>query len=361
MQEDRRLRRVRLYTAFGEASRRPRRCSRALPAAIVALGCLALAVVAWIVVVAAHGGCTPVVVELDWSYSTQFAGILQAVHQGHYRDNGLCVTLKPNPATERDVIAAVVAHPGVSIGLSEGAPLLKAASEGVELVAVASMLQSTPLGWMALGRHRDCAAVRCMNRSTVAIHPDGSLALDVALGRSGLTRADVEVVSAPASLTPLLNGTVDWMQGYVFDEYVSLRAADANATITLAADHGDGSYAEVLFTTADVLRNSPDAIGAFVDATRLGWFRAASHEDETVELLWRRYDATHATARDVLAAQLRAVLRLVMPPGAGSGAGVSGRPLARMRLARWEDEQRQLLRHGLIARAVDLSKVVVSL
>ena len=34
---------------------------------------------------------------------------------------------------------------------------------------------------------------------------------------------------------------------------------------------------------------------------------------------------------DVLAAQLRAVLRLVMPPGAGSGAGVSGRPLARMR------------------------------
>ena len=183
---------------------------------------------------------TPLVLQLDWAAAPQFAGIYQAVHAGLYEAAQLDVEVRHNPGTATDVVRAVRDHRGLAIGVSEGAVLLEAlkpptdAEDGTELVAIASMLPASPLGWMALGS-RGLTSVSMFRGCTIAVHPDGVLPLRAALERHGLSLACVQLVDAPGGgLTPLFDGSVDLLQGYAFEEYVSLRRHDPSATIVLA-------------------------------------------------------------------------------------------------------------------------------
>ena len=183
----------------------------------------------------------------DWDIGMQFAGVLVAKDRGFYSDAGLCVDLNADPATEDSVVERVQKSDGIAVGISEGAMLLEALSnQEAELVAMASVLPTSPLGWMSL--HNSSASVSDrLNGASIAVHPDGVLPLSVALSSHGLTLSSVNVVRASDTLEPLINGSVDLMQGYLMDEFITLRQLYPNASIILAVDNGDVSYSQVLF------------------------------------------------------------------------------------------------------------------
>jgi NitT/TauT family transport system substrate-binding protein len=295
--------------------------------------------------------CEEVLLQLDWTMSPQFAGILQAVDRGFYAAANLCVDVRPNPGTSTSVVDVVLQRRGVTFGVSEGAVLLQAASamarHDPQLVAVASMLRTSPLGWMSLGGFP--SSVESMRGRKVAIHQDGYIALATALETQGnISLEDVAVIStSDESASSLLNGTVDFMQGYVFEEFIALQRHEPRARIVMASDHGDLSYSEVLFTKASALENER-MVAAFVEATRRGWEYAAGHREGTVGLLAQEYAARgQAASRQELAEQLDAVVRLVGPL-----------PMQPMATERWEEQQALLLRYGVLHHAANLTALV---
>lgn len=301
---------------------------------------------AWLVLLFAAASLqarTPVLFQLDWIYNAQFAGLYQAIEQGYFAEEGLEVTLAEAPKS-RGVVETVVQHAGIAFGSSESNVLLVQRAGGQPVVAVGTMFQDSPIGWMSLAS-RGFASPRDFRGRRIGIHADGGKVLQVALARAGMTLADVELVEVGYDPDEVISGKVDLMQAYYLDEYVALQLRTGGAgSIILARDHGYVAYSQVIFTTEAVAREHPEHVRGMLRAVQRGWEHALAHPEETVGLILARWNPE--LDRAYQEASLARIGELVKPGGAPALA-----PLSR---ERWAASQAIFLEHGLIPAPVDL-------
>ena len=76
---------------------------------------------------------------------------------------------------------------------------------------------------------------------------------------------------------PFIADTHSIQQGYVTSEPLAVeREGHFKPNIFLLADNGWGTYATTIESRADLVKDHPDVVQRFVDASAIGWYPGAS-------------------------------------------------------------------------------------
>ena len=92
------------------------------------------------------------------------------------------------------------------------------------------------------------------------------------------------VIEVPVKydISPLLNGKIDVLPGYVINEPIVAQEKGYEVNIIWPSDYDIDFYSMTLFTTEKMIRKNPDLVQRFIDATLEGWNYAYENPNEAV-------------------------------------------------------------------------------
>ena len=277
--------------------------------------------------------------QLDWRLNAQFAGLCVAQARGEYRRRGLRVTLRAAPP-DMDVIETVVSQPQ-TVGCAEESLILDAQAKGVEVVAIAAMLQNSPLGLMSLPQS-PISQLEQLSGKRVGVHSDGLKALQLVLQKQRFPSDQIDIIQIPYSnkYQRLLDGELDAVQCYALDEPLDFaRRLGQAPTVLTFKDYGFEAYSQVIFAPSELLAANPQAIRQFLAATFAGWRWATRHPAKTAQLLVRKY--VEPDYRDI-EYQTQSLIRIA------DYVQAEPRPIGVIDPERWQRSAQQLAQAGLI-------------
>jgi diguanylate cyclase (GGDEF)-like protein/PAS domain S-box-containing protein len=250
---------------------------------------------------------TPATLQLKWKHQFQFAGYYAAVEKGYYRDAGLMVTLR-EAAQGADPTEAVL-NGDAQFGVG-GSSLVLVRAEGKPVVALAAILQHSPLGILSLSGS-NIRNVHDLAGKRVMLEPKPAEILAL-LRAEGVAGDAVRAIPHEFSLDKLLDGEIDAVSVYSTTEPYQLDKRRIAYNIIYPERSGIDFYGDTLFTSQDVIKKQPEMVRRFRDASLRGWKYALEHQDEMIELILKRYNSTHLT-RGQLAFEAVQINKLIRP------------------------------------------------
>jgi NitT/TauT family transport system substrate-binding protein len=294
---------------------------------------------------AVKGPADKLTVQLPWTHSAQFAGFYAADQQGYYAQEGLQVTLLPSPSAGADAIALVM-NGTADVGVTFGAGLVTARSQGLPVTAIATIYRRYPLVFMTLANSGITRPQDFPGHTIRTLVPGGSAVVFQALmTRLGLVAGSVTQVDVGYDLSPFFAGELDIWPGYLTNEVLTAREQGYELNLILPDDYGIHLYGDTLFTTDPLIEQNPDLVLRFVRATLRGWRGAVENPAEAGPLALK-YDPTLDAAHQ--AAAMEASVPLVY-----TGEDQIGW----MQAKAWQEIDDILAEQGLLDGPVNLDQV----
>lgn len=291
---------------------------------------------------------TPVTLQLSWVHEYSSSVFHSAEKNGHFAEQGLAVTLVEAGFTEAGFIDPIqeVLDGKADFALSDSATLIQARAAGKPVVAVASVLQRSPLAVISLAEN-GIARPEDLAGHTISVVDGGALAVyNTLLHTQDIDSSTVDTVPRTSfGVDPLTNGEVDGLVAWVINEGVAVQELGFEPQYILMSDYGVDMYDFVLFTTETMIEENPDVVRGVVDAVRSG---AQDVVDDPVQAI--KHTITY-NAELVEADQLRR-LEATIP-----FINVPGKPLAGMDAAVWQFTHDFLLQQGLMEEPIALDEV----
>lgn len=259
-------------------------------------------------------GMTQITVQLNWMHQFQFAAFYAARSQGFYRDRGLEVILKEggpdkNPVSE--VISGSaqfgVANTGLIVDRYEGRPV----------VVLGALLQHSAIGLLAR-RDRGIETVSDLQGRSVQCFPQACDELYAYLRAYGL---DPGRILDSRSITPDTMSRLDFVDAtavYLTNEGFVLRGRDSEFVLLLPRSAGVDLYGELLFTSEGFLKQSPEVVERFRQATFEGLRYAMEHPQEMINEILVHYNTQGKSAEHLAyeAQRLKDLVRVsLIEPG----------------------------------------------
>lgn len=253
-----------------------------------------------------------VVVQLKWVNQFQFAGYYAALEKGFYKAAGLDVVLRPNGYNGSFVspVDAVISN-DAQYGISNSGLVLDYLN-GKPVVVLAATLQHSAVSWIVLEKSgirniHDMARKRLMTVFPLS----ESLELLEPFRAEGIAPEKLDLVQTGFDLQPLIDGEVAAYDGYVTNEPYLLEQKGIPYRLIDPRAYGIDFYGDVLFTSQTELRNHPERVAAFRQASMDGWRYAMANPEEIIDLIMQKY-APQKT-RDHLRFEARAMWNLMQP------------------------------------------------
>ncbi|MFN0186016.1 MAG: ABC transporter substrate-binding protein [Aquabacterium sp.] len=290
----------------------------------------------------------------NWKAQAAHGGFYQSVADGTYRKFGLEVTIQQGgpQVNNRPLLPA-----GRIDFLMTGNLLhnFDNAKNGVPTVAVAAMFQKEPQVLMAHpGQGYD--KWESLKTAPVAfISKDSQFSWWQWLKATHGFR-DEQLKPYNFNLGPFLANKKSIQQGYSVAEPIYVQnQGKFKPVVHLIADHGFSTYSTLIEARVDTVKNKPDMVQRFVDASILGW----------VNYLYGNRKAAHAMMMkdnpEMTEAEMEASVALMKEQGiVDSGEALAG-GIGAMSEARMRDFYGQRVKAGRYkAGEVDLTKVVAT-
>ena len=212
-----------------------------------------------------QGSDDTISVQLNWYPEAEHGGIYQALADGTYRSANLKVDIRPGGRATP--VAPELELGRVDFAMANADDVVAFRREGMDIVAIMAVAQKSP---------------RCiLVRSDSGVTSFGGLAgmtLQRQTGRLFLEfmRAkgildDVKEVPYHGSITSLAADPNIAVQAYSFAEPLLARQQGIDVNVLMVSDLGWNPYSSVLITTGKLIRENPERVQRFVDATRTGW------------------------------------------------------------------------------------------
>ncbi|MGZ5599038.1 MAG: ABC transporter substrate-binding protein [Methylobacter sp.] len=225
-----------------------------------------------------------VTLQLKWKHQFQFAGYYAALEKGYYRDAGLDVHIVEASPTHSTV--ETVVNGGADFGVSN-TQLLLDRSHGAPVVALAAIMQHSPLSLVVLS-DSGIRTVKDLTGRKLMIGPD-SAELRAYFKRAGLDDGSFQRQQHSQNIADLINRRTDGLSAYTPDQPYILEQAGVDYLELRALNGGIDFYGDVLFTTQQQIKNHPEQVKAFRQASLQGWAYALQHPDEIAELIHQHY------------------------------------------------------------------------
>jgi NitT/TauT family transport system substrate-binding protein len=135
-----------------------------------------------------------------------------------------------------------------------------------------------------------------MEGKTVGIQTGSEFIFRAFARKNGIDESKVKVVTAQATVEPLLVGKMDYFSGWVVNQtyQIEQEAAKPDAPPALKgktwkalrlAEFGIPAYTDVIFTSSDTLKKNPELVKRYLRAVQKGMQFVIDHPDESVEIL----------------------------------------------------------------------------
>jgi NitT/TauT family transport system substrate-binding protein len=203
----------------------------------------------------------------NWKAQGEHGGFYQAVATGLYKDRGLEVTIRPGgPQVNHSQLLA-----SGRIDLNMGGNLFgqfNYTQSQIPVVTIAAIFQKEPQVLLA---HPDVKSFEDLKGKTLFIGNDGRLTFWLWLKQAyGLE--DSQVKPYTFNPAPFLADKDSAQQGYVTSEPFAIKTQGGfEPTVLMMADAGYDTYSTTIETTTALVKDKPDVVQRFIDATIEGW------------------------------------------------------------------------------------------
>ncbi len=212
-------------------------------------------------------------IRLKWLHQTQFAGIYVAEREGYYADENLTVTIDTVDFEQQ------LAHEKVTSGANDfgiGTPdeLILARRAGWNVKAVAVIYRLNPLVYTSPASLNITRPQDLVGKS-IALGPgQGTWLYAAMMGRMGIDRSQIQEIETTTFDIYECWETADACVDYAINGPVRVEQDRGEVNIIWPSDYGISFYADVIFTTDEMIAENPDVVARFVRATLNGWSKA---------------------------------------------------------------------------------------
>ncbi|MDP1872415.1 MAG: PAS domain S-box protein [Gallionella sp.] len=247
--------------------------------------------------------------QLKWFNQFQFAGYYAAVEQGYYARHHLEVEIVERTLSKNVVQQIVAGEAEYGIGASG---LLSHYAQGAPIVGLAAIFQHNPLVFFS---RQDSGISSPFEIKGHTIMSDISSADEAPL-RAMLTGANIK--PDDYTLLPqnndydLLNKKqIDVISGYLTNQPFYFREKGIKINIINPQNYGIDFYGDILFTSTRELRDHPERVERFRQASLLGWQYAMAHPEEIIQLIRNKYHSQLSVEH--LRFEAREARKLILP------------------------------------------------
>jgi NitT/TauT family transport system substrate-binding protein len=281
----------------------------------------------------------PIKFATDWRAEAEQGGFYEALANGEYAKRGLDVTILPGgPGVNvPQLVAAGAAQIGVG---SNSFIVMNLAAQAVPVKAVAAFMQKDPQVLIA----HPGAGVK--TPADLKGHPvllsDASISAFWVWLKAKYGLSDSQVRKYNSNSGPFLADPRVIQQGYITSEpYTIEKQAHFKPVVMLLADYGYPGYADLVLVGDSFSAKHPEAVRAFVAASRAGWKEYIDGDPRPGDALILK--SNPEMTEDVLS-QARDKMR---------SAGIVGADPGRMTDARWNDFYQMASGQGVYPKTLD--------
>lgn len=279
---------------------------------------------------------------LNWFAEPEHGGNFAALAKGFYKDAGLDMTqMNGGPSVSS---TQIVASGKADFGMANADDILVARQEGIPIVAIATAFQKSP---QALFYHKESGIqdFSDLNGHKVYVASTASFWLYM---KTKFNLDKAQEMKYTGSLVNFVNDPQSVTQGYVTSETYTLQQQGVDFGTLLNADSGYNIYAGVYFTTEKMIKDHPDRVKAFVEATVKGWDYYKDHSDEINPEIQKQNP-------DMPLDMMKFSAEKEMDFAFGGDASTNG--TGTMSEARWTELQKQLMDVGVLKKAEPIGNV----
>ncbi|MFM7010149.1 MAG: ABC transporter substrate-binding protein [Betaproteobacteria bacterium] len=301
----------------------------------------------------AHGQ-QAVTFATNWKAQAAHGGFYQAVADGTYKKYGLDVTIRQGgpQVNNRPLLPARRIDFLMTGNLLHSFDNVK---NGIPVVVVAAMFQKDPQALMAHPGQGYENFASLKNAPTALIAKDGQFTwwqwLKVVHGFKDETLKPYNY-----NLGPFLAQPKAIQQGYSVAEPIYIeQQGKFKPVVHLLADHGFSTYSTLIETRTDTVKNNPDLVQRFIDASIIGWVNFMYGDRSAANSLMMKDNP------EISLAEIEASVALMKQQGIVDSGEAQTQGIGAMNAARIQDFYDQMVRAGLYhAKDVDLSKVATT-
>ncbi|MBM7566026.1 ABC transporter substrate-binding protein [Paenibacillus sacheonensis] len=278
---------------------------------------------------------------LNWFAEPEHGGNFAALAKGFYKDAGFDMTLMPGgPSVSA---TQLVASGKAEFGMANGDDILVARQEGIPVVAIATAFQKSP---QALFYHKDSGISDFgdLNDHKVYVAATANF-WQYMKKKFSLDKA--QEMKYTGQLVNFINDKNAVTQGYVTSETYTLQQEGIDFDVLLNADSGYNIYAGVYFTTEKMIKEHPDQVKAFVEATVKGWDYYKTNSDEINPAIQEKNP-------EMTLDMMKFSAEKEMDFAFGGDAATMGTGV--MTTERWTEVQQQLKDVGVLTKDEDIGK-----
>jgi NitT/TauT family transport system substrate-binding protein len=205
----------------------------------------------------------------DWKAEAEYGGFYQAKAAGIYAKHGLDVDLREGgPSINHSQLLAAGA---LDFAVSSNTALaLNFVNNHIPMVTVAAFFQKDPSVLIShAGAGNDTFAQ--MKGKPIMISADSREGWWLFL-KAKFGFQDSQIRPYNFQMAPFLADKNAIQQGYATSEPYTLAKAGATVVVNLVADAGWPSYANMVTTSAKLIKEKPDVVQRFIDASIEGWY-----------------------------------------------------------------------------------------
>jgi NitT/TauT family transport system substrate-binding protein len=293
---------------------------------------------------------TPITVQLSGYHGSEFAGFYVADQDQYYDKENLQVTFVPGEIAANPVEA--ITSDAAQFGVTSADNLLRAKSQGKDVVAVATIFRLNPFSVITdsdSGIHQPADLVgKKVGVASTQLDDPRDQQFIIFLKSMNIDPASMQLVQIMDfhGIGDLTIRRVNALSGYSgTQQMVRTRFAGIPLEQIYYSDYGIPFYPNVLFTTGRLIAENPNLVQHFVQATLSGYHYALEHPEEAAGFSLMYDDQLNAQNE---ASALRTQIPLIDTGNA---------PIGWMDTSVWQATQDTLLEQEIIPAPLDLEEV----
>ena len=242
----------------------------------------------------------------NWTAQAQFAGFYVAQEKGFYREAGVDVEIV-HPSVSEPVMSRIIGGK-CQVTMLMLPQAMEIIDRGVPLVNI--LQTSMNNGLMIISRRGKNPLTQ--KGARMGTWQAGSGLLGICM--SNKENLDYEWVRYAANMNLFVTGALDGTLAMSYNEYYQLLQAGMpldDKTVYRFCDHGYNIQDDGVYMTKAYYMRHRDQARRFADATRKGWEWAASHQEETLDIVMKYVRGNRVGTNRVLQElMLKEILRL---------------------------------------------------
>jgi len=276
----------------------------------------------------------------NWFAEPEHGGNYAALMKGFYKEAGIDMTIEPGGPQVSPI--QIVASGEADFGITQADDILLARDKGIPIVAIGAIFQVNP---QALLYHADqnIKDFSDLNGRTVYTAPGTGYWAYI---KKAYQLDNAKEMAYSGQLTPFIENKESVTQCYITAEPFALKQQGIETKYLLIHDSGYQPYGNVIFTTEKMVKEKPELVKRFMEATTKGWEYYKDHSDEVNPFI---HEYNPDLSMEALEYGAEQQLNLIF------GHDAKDHGFGYMSQERWNTLQNQLYELGLIKKKEDIA------